>query len=194
MHRRTRISLGLAWVIACVVAFAALALVDAPRWLALAAKEGALERSSHALLGVATLAWLARARQAPRRVPLVLAGFCLVVLAEELDWGAHLGWSTIAAGLRAGVGDTNLHNLLGGASYLIFAVPPMLFYGSALRGAGAHRPARADAVAFALIAATAAASLGAPPSWESSLDELSELMLYGLIACSGLVPPESQDA
>ncbi len=193
-HARTRMSLGLAWVFACVAAFGMLALVDAPRWLALAAKEGTLERSSHALLGVASLAWLARARTPPRSVPLLVAAFCVLVLGEELDWGAQLGVHAIANGLQARVGDTNLHNLLGGASYLLFAVPPVVLYGSALAGRGPHRPPSADALAFALIAATAAASLGVSPSWESSLDELSELMLYGLIACTGLQPDAAHDA
>ncbi len=178
---------GQAWLgLAGVVALASLAGLTAwlaPDWLLeVCAKEGAAEASGQTLLLVATAGWaLLRTRLGGGAGWVALA--CAVILAEELDWGAQLGFTALVER----VGIPNLHNGLGGASYLLFAAPWVLLYGAALRRveAPAWVPPRLDGVAFGLVAITAALSLLQPPAWERALDELSELMLYALLAVGG---------
>lgn len=161
----------------------------APEWLhSFAAKEGPLELGSHALLLAAVIAYLVRARRAPRWLPLGVALAAAVVLGEELDWGGVLG-------LRGESGVPNIHNAWSGASYLLFAVPWVLLYGAAFtpehwelrRRCGEHLPPRDHAGAFVLIAVVGAATvspgLGA---WEAVLDEVTETLLYALVLASGL--------
>lgn len=155
----------------------------APDWLLdVSAKEGAAEAASQVVLLVATAGWaILRTRQGAGAGWVALA--CAVVLGEELDWGAQLGVDTLVQLM----GVPNLHNGLGGASYLLFAVPWVVLYGMALRGVEtpAWVPPRLDGVAFGLVVLTAAISLVVPSAWEEALDELSELMLYALLAVGG---------
>lgn len=155
----------------------------APQWLlSVSAKEGAVEAGAQVVLLVAALSWaLIRTRQGRGAAGVALG--CAVVLAEELDWGAQLGFT----GLVGVLGAPNLHNGLGGGSYLLFAVPWALLYGAALRGVTtpAWVPPRLDGVAFGLVVLTAGISLLLPTAWERALDELSELMLYVLLAVGG---------
>lgn len=154
-----------------------------PAWLLdVCAKEGAAEASSQTVLLVAVAGWaLVRTRQGAAAGWVALG--CAVVLAEELDWGAQLGFTALVELM----GVPNLHNGLGGASYLIFAVPWVVLYAAALRGVESPRwvPPRLDGVAFGLVVLTAGISLFVPSAWERALDELSELMLYVLLAVGG---------
>lgn len=155
----------------------------APQWLlGVCAKEGAIEAVAQVLLLVATLSWATMQAQKGAGARWVALG-CAVVLAEELDWGAQLGFT----GLVDVLGVANLHNGLGGASYLLFAVPWAVLYGAALRGVAtpAWVPPRLDGVAFALVVLTAGISLLVSSAWEQALDELSELMLYVLLLVGG---------
>lgn len=151
-----------------------------PDWLLeVCAKEGAAEAAGQVVLLVAVAGWaVIRTRQGAGAGWVALG--CAVVLAEELDWGAQLG-------AHALVGVHNLHNGLGGASYLLFAVPWVVLYGVALRGVTtpAWVPPRLDGVAFGIVGLTAGVSLLVPSAWEQALDELSELMLYALLAVGG---------
>ncbi len=155
----------------------------APHWLlVVCSKEGLAEVVAQVFLLVAVLGWAwIRTRDGAGAGWVALAG--AVVLAEELDWGAQLGWTAVVEL----VGTPNLHNAFGGASYLVFAVPWVVLYGAALRGVAspAWVPPRLDGVAFGLVVLTAGLSLLVSNAWEQALDELSELMLYVLMAASG---------
>lgn len=175
--------LGVAWVVSAGVCAAVVGLASPSLLLRSAAKEAAVEAVSHGVLVFAAASWvLVRIRGG--RGALWIAAACLVIFLEEVDWGAHLGFP----GLGAALGLSNLHNSLGGASYLLFALPWVWLYGRALRGASRPDwiPPRADGVAFGLIVAVAAVSVATELQWQRALDELSELMLYGLIVISGL--------
>ena len=52
-----------------------------------------------------------------------MAGFLALVFMEEIDWGAVYGVPQLAIGLRQVFGNTNMHNALSGASYMLFALP-----------------------------------------------------------------------
>ncbi len=154
-----------------------------PAWLLdVCTKEGPAEAAGQVVLLLATLGWaFVRTRQGAGARWVAVA--CAVVFAEELDWGAQLGLTAVVDTL----GVANLHNGLGGASYLLFAVPWVLLYGAALRGmtTPAWLPPRLDGVAFGLVVLTAGISVLVSSTWEQALDELSELMLYGLLAVGG---------
>lgn len=150
--------------------------------LELCAKEAAAEAVGQAILLVAALGWgLIRGRDGTGA--LWVAAACAVILAEELDWGAQFGFTALVDL----VGVPNLHNGLGGASYLLFAAPWVLLYAAALRGVSRPTwvPPRLDGVAFGLVVLTAGISVVLPNVWEQALDELSELMLYVLLAVGG---------
>ena len=174
-----------AWVLAVGAAAGVAALVD-PAWLLhVLSKEGPAEVASHTVLLIAALVW-ARVRTREGSGAWLIVAACLLVLAEELDWGAQLGFS----GFVNVFGVHNLHNGLGGASYLLFAVPWVWLYAMALRGAQRPRwiPPRGDGLAFGLVGLVALASLGMSGAWERALDELSELMLYTLLVVGGVRP------
>ncbi|MCR9160202.1 MAG: hypothetical protein ACE37F_37230 [Nannocystaceae bacterium] len=174
---------GLAWVGVVAVA-SAVAAATVPSWLlGVAEKEGPVEAASAVVLLAAALGWgVVRTREG--RGAAWVAAACAVVLAEELDWGAQLGLPWFAESF----GVHNLHNGLGGASYLLFALPWVALFGAALWGRARPRwlPPRPDGYAFAAVAAVAAVSLALPTAWEQALDELSELLLYVLLAVGGL--------
>ena len=182
---RPRAWLGLATVSVVALACGVAAAVS-PQWLLrMAAKEGPAEAASQVVLLGAALAWaLVRTREG--RGAGWIAAACAVVLAEELDWGAQLG----VGGFTDVFGVENLHNSLGGASYVLFALPWLYLFGAALLGKTKPRwiPPRPDAFAFVLAVAVAAASLVLPSAWEQALDELSELLLYVLLAVGALRP------
>ncbi len=176
---------GLASVSALALACGVAALATPPWLLHMAAKEGPVEVASHVVLLAAALGWASIRTREGRGAAWVGAG-CAVVLAEELDWGAQLGVSLFADTF----GVHNLHNSLGGASYLFFALPWACLFGAALLGKTTPQwiPPRPDAFAFAVVLAVAAASLMLPSAWEQALDELSELLLYVLLAVGGMRP------
>jgi hypothetical protein len=173
--RASQPTLGLAAVLA-LVASCGVAAVLAPAWLLeVSAKEGMVEVVSQAILLVAAAGWaVVRGRESRRALLIALA--CLVVLGEELDWGLR------------GPGSGNLHNSVGGASYLLFALPWVWLYGASLGLLPRARwvPPRPDGIAFAVVVAVAGSSLVMSSAWEQAVDELSELMLYVLLAVGGL--------
>lgn len=182
---RLRAWVGLASVSAVALACGVAALAS-PTWLLrMAAKEGPVEAASHVVLLAAAFGW-ATVRTREGRGAGWIAAACAVVLGEELDWGAQLGVSVFADTF----GVHNLHNSLGGASYVFFALPWVCLFGAALLGRTKPRwiPPRLDAFAFAIVLAVAALSLGLPSAWEQALDELSELLLYVLLAVGGMRP------
>jgi hypothetical protein len=91
--------------------------------LATAAKEGAIEQLSHVVLALAIVAWASRARVRPRWPAVTAASLLAITLAEELDWGADFGLTSIASLLDELVGAPNLHNAAHGSAYVLFAVP-----------------------------------------------------------------------
>ncbi len=182
---------GVAWVSAVGLSCGLAALLN-PAWLLrVSAKEGAAEVAGQVVLLAAVVGWALVQTRAGRGAAWVAAA-CGIVLAEELDWGAQLGFDGVVDLL----GMHNLHNSLGGASYLAFAVPWVLLYAAALRGVREPRwvPPPTDALAFGLVVAAAGASLAVPGVWEQALDELSGLMLYTLLAVSGTRYPRSSNA
>lgn len=173
--------------VAVVSAVALAVAIAAPGpTLALLAKEGPIEHASHVALATAALVWaLAAARRegGERAVAAVAAGFCVLVLAEEIDWGAVYGWPALGERLAAVFGHRNMHNAARGGSYLLFALPLCLYFlapGTGLRP-GPLAPARDERSAFALIGALFfAGNLSA--QYERAAQELLELLLYGLLA------------
>jgi hypothetical protein len=153
--------------------------------LALLAKEGPIEHASHVALATAALLWaLAAGRRegGERALAAVMAGFCGLVLAEEIDWGAVYGWPALGERLAAVFGHRNMHNAARGSSYLLFAAPLAGYFlapGTALRP-GPLAPIRDERRAFALIGALFfAGNLSA--SYERAAQELLELLLYALL-------------
>jgi hypothetical protein len=172
----------------------AYALFPAPVAAALA-KEGLVEHASHVFLAVGALALAACALRHRRRAFAFASAFLLFVLLEETDWGAVYGWTPLADGLRALVGEGNLHNAWGGHSYLVFAIPPAAFYGPALlpeRWASRARAfwmpcplRRADALALLVLVFVDTAVAHSAGS-DAGFDELSEACLYLLLAITAL--------
>lgn len=171
-----------------VLSFAVVAALGPELARAVAAKEGPLEHASHALLAGALLAWsiaAARARgdarRRERRRALLLALYVLVVLGEELDWGAVYGIEALASEVRALGGRANLHNAWSGASYVLFALPALVLVG----GEGWRRPrardrgpSRGDAIGLGVLAVSAVGGSLGWPQWEPELDEVVETLLY----------------
>jgi hypothetical protein len=173
------------------------ALVLAPaRVREVCEKEGACEIVSHVVLALAAVGFVAalarsRGRAAPWALALV-AGGCVVVLGEELDWGGVLGVRTLAAPLERALGSANVHNAARGHSYLVFALAAPLVAAVALgRGAWSERwrarlgpwaPASADGLAVLLVAAVALATAVLAPSWDAVVDEVAELLAYAVVA------------
>jgi len=160
------------------------------------AKEGAIEHLSHGVLAVGIVAWGASAARHRRVPPACLALFLLLVLAEELDWGLVYGWPAGASVVRAVGGDRNLHNLLGGHSYVLFALPLVALYGCALlpearrrvpeRWFGRTLPPKGDAWAFFVLCPIAVLLPEALESRAAMMDEVFETGLYVLVLVTGI--------
>lgn len=174
-------------VLAADAGLLALVLAAPALALRLLAKEGPLEHASHLVLLLAVVAWggvAARTRGWARLRAAGLAGFLVFVLAEEVDWGAVYGAPRLGAGLAGAFGHRNMHNALGGASYLLFAAPLALHFAAPARLHGPLAPLRDERVAFLAIAASFIAwNLGA---WERQAQELLEAALYALLLACGL--------
>lgn len=188
---RHRISGAVALVLFVSMGVAAYDTPLAFRWLA---KEGPVEQVSHLVLVVGVGLWLAVYRRARSRrgFPLVAAAFLALLFLEETDWGAELGFVALSGSIRDLVGASNLHNSWGGHSYVLFALPIFLWFGATLlperwRAPTLSRiapyiPSRDARRAFWLVLAFAA--LTAP--WEEHVQELSELLIYALLATPAL--------
>ncbi|MFY0541503.1 hypothetical protein [Nannocystis pusilla] len=110
----------------------------------LLAKEGPAEHASHAVLAAAVVAWTLASRAGGRAVPLAMAGFLLLVLVEEIDWGSVYGWPAVGERVAAVFGHRNMHNAARGSSYLLFALPLVAYYlarGQVAGSAGRDRAA-----------------------------------------------------
>ena len=164
---------------AALLAVLVVAPEPAGRWLA---KEGPVEHASHLVLLLAALTWLGLGLARGRA--LVMSCFLLVVLAEEVDWGAVYGLPALGVRIDAAVGHRNLHNALRGASYLLFALPLALYFGAPARRLGALAPTADERAAFALVAAAFVAFNLGP--WERQAQELLEAVLYALLLAVGL--------
>lgn len=155
----------------------------------LLAKEGPIEHASHVALAAAAIIWARAAvgrQDGERALAAALAGFCALVLAEEIDWGAVYGWPALGERLAAVFGHRNMHNAGRGSSYLLFALPLVGYFlvpGTGL-GRGRLAPVRDERWAFALIAGLFfVGNLSA--RWERAVQELLELFLYGLLLAVG---------
>jgi hypothetical protein len=82
----------------------------------------------------------------------MMAAFLALLLAEELDWGAVLGWPALGLRIEAVLGHRNLHNSLRGASYLLFALPLALHFAAPARVHGPLAPLRDERAGFFAIA------------------------------------------
>jgi hypothetical protein len=162
-----------------LVAFAGLAFWWPEGAAALSAKEGPLEHLGHGLLSLALLGFLvamlrARGDDAPRHERWLFAGLvlmCAVLLGEELDWGGVYGWS----------GHGNLHNAWRGASYVAFALLPVVLVGVVgwVRGEAPGRlPRRRDAIGLMVLGVASLVGSLAWPAWEPCLDEVVETLFY----------------
>ncbi len=183
-----------------IVALAAVAWPATMRWLA--AKEGPLEHLSHLVVAAAGTGFFRvgiRAAARGRAIALGMACFCGIVLGEELGWGSVLGVEVVADAVRAISGRSDFHNAWSGASYLLFAVPVVALFGPVLlasvgiRGeeVWVHRwqealgdvaPAPDHALALACLGVASLTGTLAVPDWESELDEITELLLYAVLA------------
>jgi hypothetical protein len=157
-------------------------------------KEGALEWMSHALLVVDVLVFALASYRHRSAAVAALAGFTMLVLAEELDWGAELGVRGIERPLRALSGDGNLHNRWSGHSYLLFAAPVFAYFALALprvstyarRHLGVATPSRTEGLAFLSMIGVVVLLAVLMPSWEGERDELIETILYALMLAIGI--------
>jgi hypothetical protein len=167
----------------------AVAASSPPTALALLAKEGPIEHASHVALAAAAIVWAQAAigrTGRERALAAAFAGFCALVLAEEIDWGAVYGWPALGERLAAVFGHRNMHNAGRGSSYLLFALPLVAYFLAPGTGLwrGRLAPVRDERCAFALIAALFfAGNLSA--SWERAAQELLELLLYALLLAVG---------
>jgi hypothetical protein len=162
-----------------LVAFAGLALLVPEAAAALSAKEGPLEHLGHGLLALALVGWLVvmlrvRSDDGSRRERWLCAALvlmCAVLLGEELDWGRVYGWS----------GHGNLHNGWRGASYVAFAMLPVVLVGVVgwRRGEAPGRlPRRRDAIGVVVLGVASLGGSLAWPAWEPRLDEVVETLFY----------------
>jgi hypothetical protein len=188
-------------VVAGLLGFVILAGLDPAAAARLAAKEGPLEHASHGVLVVALCGWIVAAWRArgdahrlERRVCIGLALACALILAEELDWGRVYGVEPVAHVLAAATGRPNLHNAWHGASYVAFAMLPLVLVGVVgwRRGDAPGRlPARRDAVGLAVLGVASLGGSLAWPVWEPMLDEVVETLLYAGLAWISLRPVAS---
>lgn len=188
-------------VVTGLLGFVVLAGLDPATASRLAAKEGPLEHAGHGLLVLALCGWLVAVGRArgdadrfERRVCIGLAIACALILAEELDWGGVYGVDPVARALAAATGRPNLHNAWHGASYVAFAMLPLVLVGVVgwRRGDAPGRlPMRRDAVGLAVLGAASLGGSLAWPAWEPALDEVVETLLYAGLAWISLRPVES---
>ena len=181
-------------VAAVYVAIGVAAVLAPATVLDAAAKEGPIESLSHAVLAGGIAAWAVRARVRPRWPALAVAILLALTLAEELDWGAHLGHDAFARVLVDRTGAPNLHNALGGTAYVLFALPWAAFWLAPFAperwrvALGDHLPARSATFAAVVVAgASLLSSLAAAP-WERALEEIHETIHYVLVAVAAFRP------
>ncbi|HEY8379818.1 MAG TPA: hypothetical protein VIK91_25180 [Nannocystis sp.] len=175
-------------VIGGAAAGTVLALLRPEAARALLAKEGPVEHASHAVLAAAIVAWgLAGRERGARALPLVMAAFLALVLAEEVDWGAVYGMTAIGERVAGWFGHRNMHNAVHGTSYLLFALPLVGYYLSPGTGSrlGARGPTRDERAAFAAIAGLFLVG-NMFAAWEREAQELLELLLYALLLGTGV--------
>lgn len=149
----------------------AIAAVRAPATTAVwCAKEGALELVSELVLVAIAIAWASRLARSSRARGLgaTMLAFTLAVLGEELDWGT----------------GANVHNVLGGHSYLLFAIVPAVaaIVGCVRPHAATVGPSRAEGIALVVAALPSVLSTAIAPGWASALDEVGELAIYLVLA------------
>lgn len=161
----------------------------AQAWLA---KEGPAEHASHAVLAAAAVAWAVAGRSArARALTLAMAAFLVLVLAEEIDWGAVYGWPNVGEQIAAVFGHRNMHNAARGASYQLFALPLVGYYMSPGTGWwgrpwwGRSQPTVDERAAFAAIAGLFLLG-NMSAAWERAAQELLELLLYALLLATGV--------
>lgn len=174
-------------MLGCAAAAIVLALASPGTALAWLAKEGPVEHASHAVLAAATVAWtLAGRTGGGRALPLAMAAFLALVLAEEVDWGAVYGWTLLGERVAAAFGHRNMHNAVRGASYLLFALPLLAYYLAPRTcfGAGARAPTGDERAAFVAVAGLFFAG-NMSAAWERAAQELLELLLYALLLATG---------
>lgn len=186
-----------AWVIL------AIAIATAPDHVrTICAKEGPCEIVSHVVLGAAIVGFGAAAVQArpPARAwALALVAIaCTVVLGEELDWGAVLGVRLLADPLERGLGSANVHNAARGHSYVLFAIAaPVVAMVALGRGAWAERwrarlgrcaPSKDDGVAVLVVLGVALGVAILAPRWDAVVDEVAELLGYGILLARCMRP------
>lgn len=157
------------------------------------AKEGPVEHVSHGVLVLTVLAWAARTVAVQRSnasggwLPLGVALWMAVVLAEETEWGAVYGADGLAEQVSRVAGRPDFHNAWSGASYLVFCIPVLVLAGLGLSGAKRTAEPRAVALdrsdAAPLIIVMVASLVGtlAWPAIEAQLDEVAELVLYAVV-------------
>jgi hypothetical protein len=155
--------------------------------LHLLAKEGPLEQASHLVVLLAVLAWTwlaARCTGGARLRAALLAAFLLLVLAEEIDWGAIYGPGAVGRSFAAVFGHRNMHNALAGSSYLLFALPLALHFAAPARLHGRLAPVVDERLAFVAIAVQFILwNLG---PWERQAQELLEACVYALMLAYGV--------
>ncbi|MCH9686595.1 MAG: hypothetical protein K0V04_34500 [Deltaproteobacteria bacterium] len=173
---------------------AAVALLDPEFARDVAAKEGTLEHVSHFILAAAVVAWwgaVLAPRTTQRWLTAAIAVMCMVILAEELDWGQVYGVGDIGAWVEDGDGHANLHNAWGGASYLLFALAPIILIGVVgwRRGDQPGRlPRRTDAVGLIVLAVASVGGTLLLPAAEGGIDETGEALLYAGLAWIAIRP------
>jgi hypothetical protein len=180
------------WVAAGLwLGFAAAVFSDGVALRSWCAKEGPIEQLSIAALAVSVIAWALVVRHTwSRRFDrwaVVMLAFTLLVVGEELDWGAVLGATSVGEMLRGAVGHRNLHNFGGGHGYLVFALVPAVAVLAAWRGGtGVGSPRRTDAIALVVAAVPTVLSAWVWPAWSDELDEFGELVVYVALAAWSL--------
>jgi hypothetical protein len=173
-----------AWVSAGLwLGFAAAASSNESALRSWCAKEGAVERASVGVLLAMGAAWGFVLWRSRARDPWAIAmlAFAILVVGEELDWGAVVGVGGVGEALQGAVGHRNLHNFAGGHGYLLFAIVPAVAVVAALRRAPSRyvgAPTRADAIGLVVAAVPTIASALAWPRWADELDEFGELVVY----------------
>lgn len=114
----------------------------------LLSKEGLIEQVSHALLALSAGVWLGLGRSSPRAIPVALAVVSVLLLLEEIDWGAIYGLDGLGDRLERALGDPNLHNVGHGASYALFGVPLVAYFAAPSRWLGAYAPTADERLAM----------------------------------------------
>ncbi len=188
------------WLAVVLMLVGMVGVVVLPGVPPLLAKEGPVEDVSHLLLAAGTLVFFGRGVQLRKLGPWLVGGFLLVLLLEEVDWGLVYGFVQVSSAISDVVGESNLHNSVGGHSYLLFGIPVLLFaivglriprLGSRIVEWLAHVPSRSASVAlFTLLGLHVHWALGVS---EQERDELFETSLYGWFVAVGLARPNGRN-